>query len=128
MNLTSKPAWNHPSIPQGCAKIKKTAPCQLKMKIMLMFFFFFYYLFTIHYDYVLTIELLTKCAFAKWVISENLCTKQPILWANNSWIVHHDVPSLLVLDYLIKHDMNQTQCDFFSFFLWLTLLRLLEAW
>nr|APL98296.1 truncated putative DD34D transposase [Bactrocera tryoni] len=115
--------------PKGAPKPKKPRQSRSKVKVMLIVFFDIRGV--VHYEYVPTGQTVNKEYYLGVMrrLRDAIRRKRPSLWANNSWILHHDnAPShkaIIVNEFLAKHSTNiieqapyspdMAPCDFFLF-------------
>lgn len=111
------------------ARPKRVRQSQSKIKIMLTVFFD--YRGVVHYEFLSTGQIVNKEYYLNVMrrLREAVRKKQPELWNNDSWILHHDnAPShtaLIIRDFLAKHSTkiipqapyppDTASCDFFLF-------------
>ena len=110
---------------------KPKKPRQSRSKIKTMLIVFFDYRGVVHHEFVPEGQTVNKEYYLAVLrrLREAIRRKRPDLWADNSWIFHHDnAPShssLIVTEFLAKHEIkviaqppyspDLAPCDFFLF-------------
>ena len=71
---------------------KKIPSVQIKSKKKMLLTFFLYIIGIVHYEFVPTGQTVNQVYYLEvlQMLREKVTRKQPELYANNSWILHHD--------------------------------------